>query len=101
MVNYGPLIAGQVHVEPHLDVDITVVMQTPMARAMTLGTMIRRLRQDKGLTQQILAARAKVTQGYIAQLEAGTRQRLSLEVADRLARALGVEVADLLRGGRR
>jgi hypothetical protein len=33
-------------------------------------------------------AQAKVTQGYIAQLEAGTRQRLSLEVADRLAREL-------------
>jgi len=68
-----------------------------MARAMTLGTMIRRLRNEKGLTQQMLAARAKVTQGYIAQLEAGTRRRLSLDVADRLARALGVGVADLLK----
>ena len=58
--------------------------------------MIRRLRKEKGWTQAILAARAEVTQGYIAHLEAGTRQRLSLEVADRLARALGVGVGDLL-----
>jgi len=62
-----------------------------------LGAMIRRLREEKGWTQAKLAARAKVTQGYIAQLEAGTRQRLSLEVADRLARALGVGVANLLK----
>jgi len=61
------------------------------------GAMIRRLRKEKGWTQAKLAARAEVTQGYIAQLEAGTRQRLSLEVADRLARALGVGVADLLK----
>ena len=47
--------------------------------------------------QRKLAARAKVTQGYIAQLETGTRRRLSLEVADRLARALGVGVTDLLK----
>ena len=59
--------------------------------------MIRRLREEKGCTQEKLAARTKVTQGYIAHLEAGTRQRLSLEVADRLARALGVGVADLLK----
>ena len=59
--------------------------------------MIRRLREERGWTQEKLAARAKVTQGYIAQLETGTRQRLSLEVADRLARALGVGVVDLLK----
>jgi len=65
--------------------------------ARRLGAMIRRLREEKGWTQEKLAARAKVTQGYIAHLEAGTRQRLSLEVADRLARALGVGVANLLK----
>jgi transcriptional regulator with XRE-family HTH domain len=65
--------------------------------ARRLGAMIRRLREEKGWTQAKLAAQAKVTQGYIAQLETGTRKRLSLEVADRLARALGVGVADLLK----
>jgi transcriptional regulator with XRE-family HTH domain len=59
--------------------------------------MIKRLREERGWTQENLAARADVTQGYIAHLEAGTRQRISLEVADRLARALGVGVVDLLQ----
>jgi transcriptional regulator with XRE-family HTH domain len=53
------------------------------------------------LTQARLAARANVTQGYIAHLETGARQRLSLEVADRLARALDVAVADLLKWKKR
>ena len=79
-----------------LDDDITVVIA--MA---TLAALIRQLREDQGWTQAMLAARAKVTQGYVAHLEAGTRRRLSLEVADRLARALGVGVGDLLKRGKR
>ena len=65
------------------------------------GATIRRLREEKGWTQETFAARAKVTQGYIAQLETGTRLRLSLEVADRLARALGVSVVALVKGDKR
>ena len=42
-----------------------------------------------------------VTQGYIAHLETGTRLRLSLEVADRLARALDVALADFLKWKKR
>jgi len=53
------------------------------------------------LTQARLAARANVTQRYIAHLETGTRQRLSLEVADRLAHALDVALADLLKWKKR
>jgi len=53
------------------------------------------------LTQARLAARVNVTQGYIAHLETGTRLRLSLEVADRLARALDVALADLLKWKKR
>ena len=66
-----------------------------------LGRFIQRLRQERGLTQARLAARVHVTQGYIAHLETGTRQRLSPEVADRLARALDVAVADLLKWKKR
>ena len=43
-----------------------------------------------------LAKRAKVTQGYISQLEAGTIQDIGTKVAVRLAKALGVPVTDLL-----
>ena len=38
----------------------------------------------------------KVTQGYISQLEAGTKKELGAKVALRLAEALNVSVAELL-----
>lgn len=43
-----------------------------------------------------LAAKADVTDAYIAMLETGKRANPSLEVLKRLARALGVSVAELL-----
>jgi len=61
-----------------------------------LGRMVKRLREDKGMTQVELAKKAKVTQPYLAQLEAGTRKNPSLEILKRLARALGVPVGELL-----
>jgi transcriptional regulator with XRE-family HTH domain len=61
-----------------------------------LGQVIIRLRAVKGLSQQALATRAKVTQGYIAQLETGTRRNPSLPALKRLAKALGVDVGELL-----
>ena len=61
-----------------------------------IGRMIQRLREDKGLSQRQLAARAGVTNGYISQLEAGDKKNPSLAVLQRLAKALGVPVTELL-----
>jgi len=61
-----------------------------------MSITIRRLRGETGLTQAQLAKRAKVTQGYISQLEAGTKKEISARVAVRLAKALGVPVTELL-----
>ena len=61
-----------------------------------LDQVIRTLRERKGLTQEELAFKAKVTPGYVAQLELGIRKNPSLDVVRRLARALGVPLADLL-----
>ncbi len=61
-----------------------------------LDQVIRELREKKGLTQEELAFRAKVTPGYVAQLELGLRKNPSLDVVRRLARALGVRLAELL-----
>ncbi len=58
--------------------------------------MIQRLRTAKGLSQRQLAAKAKVTQGYIAQLEGGSKQNPSLPTLRKLAKALGVPVTELL-----
>jgi transcriptional regulator with XRE-family HTH domain len=61
-----------------------------------LGVQLKRLRIAKGLTQVDLAKRAKVTQGYIAQLERGLQKDPSLAVVRRLAKALKVTVGELV-----
>lgn len=70
-----------------------------------LGTVIKDLREKAGLTQEQLARRSGVSQGYIAKLEPSSRpgQRKSIRKANpsvsilkKLARALGVPVAELL-----
>ena len=44
------------------------------------------------MTQEELALKAKVTQGYISQLESGAKKDIGAKVAVRLAEALGVPV---------
>jgi transcriptional regulator with XRE-family HTH domain len=61
-----------------------------------ISVTIRRLREEQGMTQAQLAKRAKVTQGYISQVEMGTIQDIGAKVAVRLAKALGVPVTRLL-----
>lgn len=57
-----------------------------------LSRVIQRQREAKGMTQRDLAGRA----GYIAQLEMGQKKNPSLAVLQRLAKALGVPVTELL-----
>lgn len=57
---------------------------------------IRRLREAEGITQEQLAKRAKVSQGYLSRLEAGDRKAPSIKIAQKLAQALGVPVGELL-----
>lgn len=61
-----------------------------------MSAVIRRLREQQGLTQEALAKKVRVTQGYISQLEAGSKREISAKVAVRLADALGTTVAELL-----
>ena len=61
-----------------------------------LGHMLRTLRERGGVTQVQLAKRAKVTQAYVAQLERGTKKNPSLVILKRLAKALNVQVTDLV-----
>src|SRR5216684_42098 len=60
-----------------------------------LRRAILQLRESKGMTQRDLAAKAKVTPGYIAQLEIGLRNP-SLASLRKLAKALGVSMDDLM-----
>ena len=59
-----------------------------VARA-TIGVMVKRARTVAGLTQAQLAARARTTQAVIARIEGGKAFTASLDLLDRIARALG------------
>jgi len=61
-------------------------------RSFHIGEEVRRLRTERGLSQQELAERMGVTQSVVARLEAGgVEPRLS--TLDRVAQALDVELA--------
>lgn len=57
---------------------------------------LRRLRHEKGMSQDDLAYEAEVSRSYLSQLEKGAFHA-SLKIVGRLAQALDVEPAELLR----
>ena len=59
---------------------------------------LRRLRHEKGLSQDDLAYEAEVSRSYLSQLEKGAFYA-SLKIIGRLAEALQVEPAELLKRG--
>lgn len=65
-----------------------------------LGRNVRRLRLQRGWNQEILASAAKLQQGQISSIEAG-KSNTTVDVLQRLARALGVPVAELFADGGR
>ncbi len=64
--------------------------------ATRLGTMIKGLRESKGLSQTELAKRARIARVYLVLLESGKRKNPSLEILRRLAKALDVPMTELL-----
>jgi len=60
-----------------------------------LGPAIRRVRRERGLTQEELAGEVGASVAHLSRLESGARQP-SLEGLLRVAAALGVEVGELL-----
>jgi transcriptional regulator with XRE-family HTH domain len=63
---------------------------------MQLGRRLKRLRDQRGLSQLGLAKQSRVAQGYISAIEAGTKTNPGIETLRKLAQALGVPVATLL-----
>lgn len=57
---------------------------------------VRKLRAAKGISQERLAADAGIARGYMGDVERASRAA-SIDILDRLAAALGVETAELLR----
>ena len=63
---------------------------------MSLGTRIRQLRKQSGISQRQLARRAGITSAYVSRLENDLNPNVSAKVVYNLARGLGTTVDDLL-----
>lgn len=63
---------------------------------MLLGTNVRRLRLEKGVSQEVLALDAGMKRSYVSDLERGTRNP-TVRALGRLAEALQVEPCELLK----
>ena len=59
-----------------------------------VGVNVRRLRQERLLSQEELAHRARMHQTYLSGVETG-RRNPSVAVLERIARALDVDIAIL------
>ena len=57
---------------------------------------LRKLRQDRGLSQATVADRAQLSREYVNKIEAG-RYDPPLSTLNRLAKALRVKVSDLVK----
>lgn len=62
-----------------------------------LGRRIVYLRQERHLSQLSLAYEANLSKSYLSDLENG-RRNPSLEILNRLAKALGISLEELFRG---
>jgi len=63
-----------------------------------LGERLRTLRNQRGMTRKALAAHARVSERYLAQLEAG-KGNGSIVLLRRIANAIGLPVTQLLHDG--
>lgn len=64
-----------------------------------VGSNVQRLRQSKKLSQEELAYRASIHQTYLSGVEGGKRNP-SIVVLERIAKALGVDIAEFFQKGR-
>lgn len=67
----------------------------PWARDL-FAANLRRVRTDRGLSQEALASEAKLHRTYVGSVERGERN-ISIDNMEKLARALRVPLVDLLR----
>lgn len=61
----------------------------------SFGRTVREIRLKNGLSQEKLAQRVKVSRNFLGSVERG-ESSLSLEVAERFAKAVGMRLSDLL-----
>jgi len=60
------------------------------------GAALRRIRNDKGMTQDALAEKLEINSPYISRLESGQKHP-SLEMIWKLAKAMGIKASDIIK----
>ena len=60
------------------------------------GRIIRELREQRGLTQEVLSGLAAVSRSHLAEIESG-RTNANVETLWRIAEALSIRLSDLIR----
>src|SRR5438270_9354959 len=71
--------------------EVTGVADLPV----TIGAVIRRVRQERSRTLKRIAKAAGLSEVYLGEIERGKKYP-SAQVLERLAKALGLDLADLL-----
>jgi len=61
-----------------------------------IGDNVRRLRRERGLTQEQLRDAAGVRQQFISELESGKAKNPAIRTIERLCAPLGVTMAELV-----
>lgn len=56
---------------------------------------LKKIREQKGLTIERLAELANISAGYLCHLENGSRSNPSISVMKNIAKALGVDIAEI------
>lgn len=67
-----------------------------MSLQIDFGIAIQQLRKQRGLSQERLALEADIDRRYMSDVENGKRN-ISLDIMERIARKLGIEVSELIR----
>lgn len=73
--------------------NLTSIEETALKR---LSKRIRKLREEKGISQEKLAFKAKIHRNYLGSLERG-EQNPSYLVLFKLSKALEIDLSDLLK----
>ncbi|MGG3887802.1 helix-turn-helix domain-containing protein [Metabacillus fastidiosus] len=63
---------------------------------MDLGSCIREMREEKGLSGRELARRSNISQAYLSQLERGENKKPSPEIIKKIAKGLDVDYNELM-----
>jgi transcriptional regulator with XRE-family HTH domain len=63
--------------------------------AEAFGTVVRKRREEKGISQEELAARAGIHRTYVSSIER-SKVRLGLDIAKKVAAGLGLPLSDLI-----